>query len=90
MVEIYNEVVRDLLSPAADNKKRGLRVREHPTKGFYGGSLHAVHHFPNFPTPLHHSLLTKTRLALCVWQTRSRGLEVGAGKVEEGTDSADR
>ena len=35
MLEIYNEQVRDLLNPAG-NKKGGLRVREHPKKGFYG------------------------------------------------------
>jgi hypothetical protein len=36
MVEIYNEVVLDLLNPSLDHKRKGLRVREHPTKGFYG------------------------------------------------------
>ncbi len=35
MLEIYNEQVRDLLNPSS-NKKGGLRVREHPKKGFYG------------------------------------------------------
>lgn len=39
MVEIYNEVVLDLLNPSLDHKKKGLRVREHPTTGFYGSSL---------------------------------------------------
>lgn len=39
MVEIYNEVVLDLLNPSLDHKKKGLRVREHPTRGFYGSSL---------------------------------------------------
>ena len=43
MLEIYNEIVKDLLnieSSTADgkpkSKKKGLKVREHPTKGFYG------------------------------------------------------
>jgi hypothetical protein len=38
MLEIYNEIVRDLLNVTIDdkNKKKGLKVREHPTKGFYG------------------------------------------------------
>lgn len=36
MLEIYNEIVRDLLNPLEKNRKKGLRVREHPTKGFYG------------------------------------------------------
>ena len=34
MIEIYNETVRDLLDPAKSD--RGLKVREHPKKGFYG------------------------------------------------------
>jgi uncharacterized protein YaaQ len=34
MLEIYNEQVRDLLNPKS-NKKGGLKVREHPKKGFY-------------------------------------------------------
>lgn len=39
MLEIYNEVVRDLLNPetfSATSKQKGLKVREHPIKGFYG------------------------------------------------------
>jgi hypothetical protein len=39
MLEIYNEIVRDLLNPLEKNRKKGLRVREHPTKGFYGEFL---------------------------------------------------
>ena len=35
MLEIYNEQVRDLLNPAS-NVKGGLKVREHPSRGFYG------------------------------------------------------
>ena len=34
MLEIYMEEVRDLLNPKAG--KGGLRVRQHPKKGFYG------------------------------------------------------
>lgn len=36
MLEIYNEVVRDLLNLNEKNKKKGLKIREHPTRGFYG------------------------------------------------------
>ena len=36
MLEIYNEVVRDLLDPKGGQKKGGLKVRQHPKKGFYG------------------------------------------------------
>ncbi|XP_033105762.1 kinesin-like protein KIF28P [Anneissia japonica] len=41
MLEIYNEQVRDLLSPS-NKKKGGLRVREHPKKGFYAEGLRTV------------------------------------------------
>jgi hypothetical protein len=35
MLEIYSEVVRDLLDPKAD-KRVGLQVRENPKIGFFG------------------------------------------------------
>lgn len=34
MLEIYSEVVRDLLNPNAD-RKSGLTIREDPKIGFY-------------------------------------------------------
>ena len=34
MLEIYNEVARDLLT--TKTKKGGLKIRQHPKKGFYG------------------------------------------------------
>lgn len=40
MLEIYNEKVRDLLNPS--DKKGGLRVRQHPKKGFYADGLITV------------------------------------------------
>ena len=36
MLEIYNENVRDLLDPNGAKKKGGLKVRQHPKRGFYG------------------------------------------------------
>jgi len=39
MLEIYNEVCRDLLDPKGAQKKGGLKVRQHPKRGFYGESL---------------------------------------------------
>ena len=36
MLEIYNEVARDLLDPISASKKGGLKIRQHPKKGFYG------------------------------------------------------
>lgn len=47
MYEIYNEVVRDLLSPDQSRNKKGLKVREHPTKGFYGKFLFLTRKFFN-------------------------------------------
>lgn len=38
MMEIYNEIVKDLLSPNPNNKQ-GLKVRESPNRGFYGKDL---------------------------------------------------
>ena len=35
MLEVYNETVKDLLSPFKLGRK-GLKVREHPKSGFYG------------------------------------------------------
>ncbi|XP_022096862.1 kinesin-like protein KIF28P [Acanthaster planci] len=35
MLEIYNEQVRDLLNPSSFKVKGGLKVREHPQRGFY-------------------------------------------------------
>ena len=34
MLEIYNEVARDLLEKKT--KKGGLKIRQHPKRGFYG------------------------------------------------------
>ena len=36
MLEIYNEVARDLLDVKSGGKKAGLKIRQHPKKGFYG------------------------------------------------------
>ncbi|XP_033111082.1 kinesin-like protein KIF28P [Anneissia japonica] len=39
MMEIYNEQVRDLLNAKGFKVKGGLKIREHPDKGFYAQSL---------------------------------------------------
>ena len=39
MLEIYNEVARDLLDAKSTGKKQGLKIRQHPKKGFYGKFL---------------------------------------------------
>ncbi len=36
MLEIFNEVARDLLDGKPGEEKSSLKIREHPTKGFYG------------------------------------------------------
>ncbi|XP_013392801.1 kinesin-like protein KIF28P [Lingula anatina] len=42
MLEIYNEQVRDLLTPAKQQQKGGLKVRQHPKSGFYVDGLKSV------------------------------------------------
>ena len=39
MLEIYNEVARDLLDGAGMKKKTGLKIRQHPKRGFYADGL---------------------------------------------------
>ncbi|RWS30831.1 kinesin-like protein KIF28P [Leptotrombidium deliense] len=40
MLEIYNEIVRDLFNPETlKEMKKGLKVREHPTNGFFAENL---------------------------------------------------
>ena len=39
MLEIYNEHVRDLLTPVKSQPTGGLRVRQHPQAGFYVDGL---------------------------------------------------
>lgn len=36
MIELYSETVRDLLDSDFQMKKKGLKIREHPNKGFFG------------------------------------------------------
>jgi len=40
MLEIYNEIARDLLT--TKSKKGGLKIRQHPKKGFYADGLKEV------------------------------------------------
>ena len=39
MLEIYNEIARDLLDSKSGQKKSGLKIRQHPKRGFYGKYL---------------------------------------------------
>ena len=39
MLEIYNEIARDLLDSQGMKKKSGLKIRQHPKKGFYADGL---------------------------------------------------
>ena len=36
MLEIYNEIVRDLLVASQGDRKKGLEVRQDPNNGFFG------------------------------------------------------
>ena len=42
MLEIYNENVQDLLIPGANKIKGGMKIRQHPKKGFYVEDLRVV------------------------------------------------
>ena len=42
MLEIYNENVQDLLVPSANKVKGGMKIRQHPKKGFYVEDLRDV------------------------------------------------
>ena len=42
MLEIYNEIARDLLT--TKSKKGGLKIRQHPKKGFYGKIIEGILH----------------------------------------------
>ena len=46
MLEIYNEVARDLLDSKA--KKTGLKIRQHPKKGFYGKQTNKTNYVTGF------------------------------------------
>ncbi|KAH7638537.1 kinesin-like protein kif28p [Dermatophagoides farinae] len=39
MIELYSENVRDLLDTEYNVKKKGLKIREHPVKGFFAEGL---------------------------------------------------
>ncbi len=42
MLEIYSEVVRDLLNPKTD-RKQGLEIRLDPKNGFYGWYFYMIY-----------------------------------------------
>ena len=48
MLEIYNEDARDLLAPK--QKKGGLKIRQHPKKGFYGDYMLIFYLFGFLPS----------------------------------------
>lgn len=49
MLEIYSEVCRDLLDPKGDKKKGGLKIRQHPKRGFYRKFTVRTDHFSFVP-----------------------------------------
>ncbi|KAK4337136.1 hypothetical protein RND71_043895 [Anisodus tanguticus] len=61
MMEIYNEIVKDLCNPEQGISKKGLKVREHPTKGFYAAEEQRKHFVP---VRLVKDLLSTTTLEL--------------------------
>ncbi|XP_022782679.1 kinesin-like protein KIF28P [Stylophora pistillata] len=73
MLEIYNEAVRDLLNPAS-NKKGGLKVRQHPSKGFYVESLVSVpvKDYPDIESRIEEGTRNRTVAATNMNATSSR------------------
>ena len=61
MLEIYNEQVRDLLNPKS-NRKGGLKVRQHPKKGFYVQDLQtvAVGSYANIESKMEEGTMNRT------------------------------
>lgn len=91
MLEIYNEQVRDLLNPAS-NKKGGLKVRQHPAKGFYVESLVTVpvKDYPDIDNRIEEGTRNRTVAATNMNATSSRAHTIVAitfiqkGKNEAG------
>ncbi|XP_063685490.1 kinesin-like protein KIF28P [Bolinopsis microptera] len=74
MIEIYNEQVRDLLNPASLKLKGGLKIREHPKKGFYVDKLttHAVGSYENIEMKMDNGTKNRTVAATAMNATSSR------------------
>ncbi|XP_052801903.1 kinesin-like protein KIF28P [Mya arenaria] len=74
MLEIYNEQVRDLLNAKSMTMKGGLKVRQHPTKGFYVENLTtaAVNSFKEIDNKINEGNRNKTVAATSMNATSSR------------------
>ncbi|KAL9968317.1 hypothetical protein ACROYT_G026678 [Oculina patagonica] len=72
MLEIYNEKVRDLLNPSKN--KGGLRVRQHPKKGFYADGLKTlpVSEYKDIEQRMEEGTLNRTVAATNMNATSSR------------------
>ncbi|XP_046450111.1 kinesin-like protein KIF28P isoform X5 [Daphnia pulex] len=72
MLEIYNENVYDLLTPSKTDK--GLKVREHPKKGFYADGLSnfVVTSYADIERLIKHGTLNRTVVATNMNATSSR------------------
>ena len=76
MLEIYNEVARDLLDAKSTGKKQGLKIRQHPKKGFYGKKVSLFSWSVSFPPLITAEGLKDTMVA---------SYEEIDAKIEEGT-----
>ena len=74
MIEIYNEQVRDLLNPATMKIKGGLKIREHPKKGFYVDKLtsHKVGSYENIEMKMDNGTKNRTVASTAMNATSSR------------------
>ena len=74
MIEIYNEQVRDLLNPATLKIKGGLKIREHPKKGFYVDKLtsHKVGSYESIEIKMDNGTKNRTVASTAMNATSSR------------------
>lgn len=74
MLEIYNEVARDLLDAKSTNKKSGLKIRQHPKKGFYADGLkeHMVASYDEIVAKMDEGTINRTVASTNMNATSSR------------------
>lgn len=75
MIEIYNEVVRDLLASSQSMLNRALKVREHPKQGFFVENLtsHLCKNHNDIASRIEDGQMNKSIAATNMNETSSRG-----------------
>lgn len=91
MLEIYNEIARDLLDANGLKKKSGLKIRQHPKKGFYADGLQEtmVSSFKELDAKMEEGTLNRTVASTNMNATSSRAHTiVGIKFVQTSTNEA--